>query len=447
QLGRPPSALIDGATSWDDIAVAALETWNPVLQRSQFGYVKSSNVSKSRGNGYNNVFFDSTIYGQSFGDRVLAVTLMRSTGGRLVETDVVVNTANTWNSYRGNRGSRSSVDLQRVLVHEFGHALGLDHPDQATPPQNVAAIMNSMITNIYTLQNDDIAGAQSLYGPSPAPLPGPGTLTSQSVNAGAPLTIALANPNPNYTQYAWTFTRPGGSPATLLDGDGNPWTAPTYRLFSAQPTDTGTYAVAAVNGLALTDPATATVEVKPVSTAGSRLANLSARARAGSGDDTFIVGFVIGGKTEKRVLIHALGPALSGAVSQPLGNPRLRLLRHTGNGVFAPVAENDDWSADATDASALRAAAQRLGAAPLPSNSRDAALLATLPPGVYSAQVDAQGGTPGIALVEVYDADADTTAALPRRLMNISSRSFAGSGEQTLIAGFVVDGSSPKQVL
>ncbi|HYD85505.1 MAG TPA: hypothetical protein VEA63_15670, partial [Opitutus sp.] len=90
---------------------------------------------------------------------------------------------------------------------------------------------------------------------------------------------------------------------------------------------------------------------------------------------------------------------------------------------------------------------QRLGASALADGSKDAAILVTLDPGVYSAQVDAQGGAPGIVLVEAYDADDNITAALPRRLLNLSSRSFAGNGDETLIAGFVVDGNSPKQVL
>jgi hypothetical protein len=443
QLGQPPSPLIDGATHWDDVAAAALETWNPVLQRSQFTYVKNSTAAKARSNSANNVFFAADIYGQAFGNRVLAVTLMRSTGNRLIEADVVVNTANTWNSYRGPRGSRSAVDLQRVLVHEFGHALGLNHPDQASPPQSVAAIMNSTITNIYTLQNDDIAGAQMLYNTQPAQLPPP-TLSGQTVATGAPLTLTAGG---GYASYSWTFTRPGGSPQILLDGDGDPWTNATYRLFSAQPQDAGTYAVAGVTGSSFSEYASATVGVTTVNTDAARLSNLSARARAGSGGETFIAGFVVGGRTPKRVLVRALGPALNGALANPLANPRLTLIRHGADGANSIIAQNDDWSANSAEAAALRTNSQRLGASALADGSKDAAILVTLDPGVYSAQVDAQGGAPGIVLVEAYDADDNVTAALPRRLLNLSSRSFAGNGDETLIAGFVVDGNSPKQVL
>jgi hypothetical protein len=51
----------------------------------------------------------------------------------------------------------------------------------------------------------------------------------------------------------------------------------------------------------------------------------------------------------------------------------------------------------------LAAAFTRVGAFALPAGSRDAALLATLPPGAYTAQVSGVGGTTGVALVEVYE--------------------------------------------
>ena len=55
-------------------------------------------------------------------------------------------------------------DIRRVTIHELGHVLGLDHPDQATPPQTVTAVMNSSESDTDTMQADDIAGAQGLYG-------------------------------------------------------------------------------------------------------------------------------------------------------------------------------------------------------------------------------------------------------------------------------------------
>jgi hypothetical protein len=81
------------------------------------------------------------------------------------ETDVVFNNNLKWDSYRGpiqGSGSTATFDFHRVALHEFGHVLGLDHPNQHG--QSVVAIMNSIISDLDHLADDDIAGARSLYG-------------------------------------------------------------------------------------------------------------------------------------------------------------------------------------------------------------------------------------------------------------------------------------------
>ena len=169
-----------------------------------------------------------------------------------------------------------------------------------------------------------------------------------------------------------------------------------------------------------------------------RLVNLSSRLRT-SGDSAraMIAGFVVTGTEPKPMLIRAIGPGLgSFGVSGALSNPRLQVYDSAG----ALVAENEDWGGNADVAAAASAA----GAFALDRSSRDAALLLTLPPGPYTAQVATNGGE-GVALVEVYDAAAPGSNT--RQLINISTRGFVDTGEGNLIAGFVVTGNAPKRVL
>ena len=174
--------------------------------------------------------------------------------------------------------------------------------------------------------------------------------------------------------------------------------------------------------------------------ADQRLVNISTRTTVGAGDDgVAIVGFVITGVESKPVLIRAVGPTLrSFGVSTALGAPRLSLVR---NGVT--VAANTGWSS-AANSLEIAAATTRAGAFALVAGSADSAVLATLPPGSYTAVVSAADGRAGVGLIEVYDLGG---ASNDQKLVNISTRAGAGTGDATLIAGVVVSGDSPKRVL
>ena len=126
-----------------------------------------------------------------------------------------------------------------------------------------------------------------------------------------------------------------------------------------------------------------------------RLINVSARTLVGTGADRLITGFVITGPTPKTVLVRAIGPTLAAfGVTGALSDPRLELYSGSTQ-LFA----NDDWA----NASALAATTARVGAFALPPASRDSALVTTLAPGAYTAQVSGAANSTGIALVEVYE--------------------------------------------
>lgn len=159
----PGRQLIDGNTSWESVVASALGLWNPHMVTSQLRAIRNSTVPIGENNGYNNVFFASSVFGRSF-NGALAITAtrtLRDANGGAVERDVVFNTAYMWDSYRGALRSGLS-DLRRVAAHEFGHVIGLGHPD-ADAQQFVQAIMNEAVSDIDALMPDDIGGAQLLY--------------------------------------------------------------------------------------------------------------------------------------------------------------------------------------------------------------------------------------------------------------------------------------------
>lgn len=186
----------------------------------------------------------------------------------------------------------------------------------------------------------------------------------------------------------------------------------------------------------------ATVTIASPAAAGGieRLAAVSTRGLAGSGSRTLIAGFVIVGNAPKDVLVRGIGPGLTRSnVAGALVNPRLKIF--SGSTL---ILENGDWNQGPSSAFVADAAA-RTGAAPLTAGSLDAALLAHLNPGVYTAQVSSDDGSTGVALVEVYDA-SPMTADAPK-LLALSTRGDVGAGDNILILGVVVTGSAPKKMI
>ncbi len=125
---------------------------------------------------------------------------------------------------------------------------------------------------------------------------------------------------------------------------------------------------------------------------GPRLVNLSTRTVTAT--SPLIAGFVVSGGT-RRVVVRAVGPSLAGfGVTDALRDPRLTV--YADNTVRAM---NDDWGGGAI----LTDIFTRVGAFPLPADSRDAAILLTLNPGAYTVHVQGANSTPGSVLLELYE--------------------------------------------
>ncbi len=150
--------------------------------------------------------------------------------------------------------------------------------------------------------------------------------------------------------------------------------------------------------------------------------NISGRARVEIGEGVAISGFIITGPEPKRVGVRGIGPSLANfGVSGPLADPVIQLSRGDGSLVMA----NDNWKNTQQ--------AEITGAGLAPSNDKEAALIATLTAGNYTAIVTGKNGGTGVALAEVYDLDQ----AADSRLANVSTRAQVGTGSDVLIGGFI----------
>jgi hypothetical protein len=139
----------------------------------------------------------------------------------------------------------------------------------------------------------------------------------------------------------------------------------------------------------------AIVEVFKVGGTGE-LINISTRGRVGTPDDVMIGGLVIE-NSQTTLLIRARGPVLATfGVPGTLLDPTLQLFSGPTS-----IAENDNWqsSPDAAQIQALMFEGESLA----PTDPSESALLMTLDPGEYTAQVRGVGGSTGVAIVEVNE--------------------------------------------
>jgi len=433
-LSLPPSGFVlqDGSPSFNAVAEDALNIWNQYLAHMQFAVDRNSILPPNGDDANISVSMSNTIYGDTFGGSTIAVTLVTPRNGLYVEADVIFNTAFDFDSYRGRL--QQAMDLRRVALHEFGHVIGLDHPDQANPKQSVIAIMNSTVSGTDSLQLDDINGAKSIYDSGPAYLNA--NPASNLVNLSTRAFVGTGN-----NVVIGGFIIQGSQPATVvLRGIGNSLPAlgltdalsdPVIELHSAgggiismsddwiddswastiasyhlDPTNSRESAI-----LATLNPGSYTVllrsfdngdgkltgtgliELYDLHTTGGRAGNISTRGPVSTGNQVLIGGFIVGGSQTKDVVVRAIGPSLTSVgVTGALGDPMVELRNSSG----AVLASNDDWQ---SGPNAAEIQAEGLA----PTQPAESALQVTLSPGSYTAIVSGANGATGNGLVEVYD--------------------------------------------
>jgi len=162
-----------------------------------------------------------------------------------------------------------------------------------------------------------------------------------------------------------------------------------------------------------------------------KAANISSRGMVGTGQNVLIAGFIISGDQPKKVIVRALGPTLNTlGVSGALADPTITIF----NSSNVVVASNDNWrNTQETEIAASGFA---------PPNDLESAIIATLPPGSYTAVVTGKNGGTGVGLVDLYQLDASTSI-----FQNLSTRGFVGTGDNVLIGGLIIGNGEPPVIV
>jgi hypothetical protein len=326
-------------------------------------------------------------------------------------------------------------------------------------------VLNSVGTYAVTVSNAQGSAASSPAGFEPNPLgEPPGILlqpVSYSMNLGSTFvlsTIVVGDANsalvPSISGSSLSASASGALASRVAtQGDQYQWffngaailgaTDPMYVLSNATTDNVGSYSCLVTNSAGSTITSAAQISIVSAASPG-HLVNISSRAAVGTGPNQMIMGFVVGGPDPAgtdEMLIRVSGPALSQfGVSGTLPDPLLQL--NNGSGI---IAANQGWGG----APLIAGTATSAGAfAWTDASSLDSALVNPLQVGNYTAVIGGASGDSGVVLAEVYDAtptgDYGLTSA---HLTNISTRAQVGTGNNILIAGFVIGGSTPKTVL
>jgi sugar lactone lactonase YvrE len=265
----------------------------------------------------------------------------------------------------------------------------------------------------------------------------------QSVAIGGSATFTVQASGVPTPYYQWQFNGTAISSATN----------PSLTVANVQATSLGAYSVVVSsssgsvtsNSCTLSSPGVSPV----VLNSQPRLIDISSRAYVDKSANVEIAGFVIVGPpgSTDQVLIRGIGPSLAQfGVTGSLTYPVLTLYNSSGT----QIATNESWSANSNFAQIVTAETMT-GAFPVNYTSTDAALMFNLAPGSYTAEVSATadftGDTgiingPGVALAEVYE-----VSSAGAQIINISTRAYVGTGSNVEIAGIVISGTAPVNVL
>jgi uncharacterized protein DUF11 len=295
-----------------------------------------------------------------------------------------------------NQSNNSSTASTTVLP------AGTPTPPPATPTPTAAPTPASQAINLSTrmrVQTDDNVGIGGLIITGSAPKHvllraiGPSITSVSGALADPVLELHGSGGFATITNDNW---QDDPAQAALIIATG---IAPTNNLESAIDATLNPGAYTAIVRGKNNTTGVGLVEVYDLSQAVlAKLANISTRALVGTGSDIVIAGFILGNNTgNDKIIVRGIGPSLTAlGVANALANPTLELRDSNA----ALLISNNDWQDDSAQAAELTAA----GLAP--ANQVESGIVASLPPGAYTALLAGLNNTTGVGLVEVYDRGA-----------------------------------------
>jgi subtilisin-like proprotein convertase family protein len=334
-------------------------------------------------------------------------TNFRNSTGIIFPGSLSTGPANPYPSQIAVAGLSSTIRNVRVSLFGITHTFPDDVDILLVGPNGQNALIMSdvgggqPVTNVSLVFDD--AAADSL--PDQTQITS-GTFKPTDVEAGD--TFAAPAPNPAGTTALSTFA------GTTPNGD--------WNLFAV---DDGLADTGSINLWTLDFDFAPTI-----------LANISTRLPVLTGDNVLIGGFIVTGTQPKKVILRAIGPSLN--LPGQLTDTTMEL-RDGGGGL---IWFNDDWR----DGSGFPSQEAEIIASTIPpSNDLESAIVATLPANNANYTIIVRGlqNRTGIALVEAYDLDQTVDS----KLANISTRGFVQTGEDVLIAGTILLGTTSQKLV
>ena len=179
---------------------------------------------------------------------ILAVTCSWFSGSSATEFDMQISPGWGWTT-----GASPNVDLQSVVTHEFGHALGLGHSAQSSAVMYYAYTTGTLKR---TLTADDVEGETAVYGAAGGATP-TATSTPTTAPTSTPTPTRSPSASPTATQTPTAFpTASSTSTSTPPPSPTNPPSTPT-----AQPTTAP--APTSISSPTAAPPAAATATTQP----------------------------------------------------------------------------------------------------------------------------------------------------------------------------------------